>query len=158
MFDDIKLDFNFLKNLFFLNHFEGLNCQPGIFSIIIFSRFLLFVNLFPICSLYVPCMFPVCSLYVPFMFPVCSLYVLCKFPACSPYVPCMLPVCSLYVPCMFALFSLYNILPVCSLYGLCMLPVCSLYVPCTVAVLRYLIFYGFCIPRVAENRSFFSFC
>ena len=27
----------------------------------------------------------------------------------------------------------------------------------TVAVLRYLIFYGFCIPRVAENQSFFSY-
>ena len=28
---------------------------------------------------------------------------------------------------------------------------------CTVAVLRYLIFYCFCIPRVAENQSFFSY-
>ena len=27
----------------------------------------------------------------------------------------------------------------------------------TVAVFRYLIFYGFCIPRVAENQSFFSY-
>ena len=27
----------------------------------------------------------------------------------------------------------------------------------SVAVLRYLIFYGFCIPQVTENRSFFSY-
>ena len=27
----------------------------------------------------------------------------------------------------------------------------------TVAVLRYLIFYSFCIPRVAENRSIFLY-